>query len=426
MKPRILVTPAAGKTGSQVVRHLIEEEFPVRAGRAVVTLRATQRSPRRSFSKRLKAARKEESVMKKWKRNVAWMVFALVLSAASPPAGAEPHPGIPGGFVPPLDPTGIELKTKRLAPGVYALLAGHGAVDNSGFVVGDRGVLVIDAHINGAMARQIQAAVRRVTDKPILYLVNTNFHGDHTFGNYAFPASTQIVAHRKTAERMRHFEEEKALILLTVNNKSDVLADVRLRIPDVVFDSFMWIDLGGRVVEVHHFGAGNTPGDTVIYVPEARVAWTGNLVVGEGMIPPIFEGNASAYLKTIARFAAALEVETIIPGHGALATGSNLSLYVHYLSDLIQAVRRAVREGKTLEETVAQMPGLKKFAPPKDHPLNELIAGLHRRDACSRQSKLAGDGGAPTAKPDGSEKIEATIDGSTGHDGARPFAAAVA
>ncbi|HBK81520.1 MAG TPA: MBL fold metallo-hydrolase, partial [Nitrospinae bacterium] len=111
------------------------------------------------------------------------------------------HPGIPGGFVPPLDPTGIELKTKRLAPGVYALLAGHGAVDNSGFVVGDRGVLVIDAHINGAMARQIQAAVRRVTDKPILYLVNTNFHGDHTFGNYAFPASTQIVAHRKTAER---------------------------------------------------------------------------------------------------------------------------------------------------------------------------------------------------------------------------------
>ncbi|HBK81519.1 MAG TPA: hypothetical protein DDZ83_17945, partial [Nitrospinae bacterium] len=81
MKPRILVTPAVGKTGSQVVRHLIEEEFPVRAGRAVVTLRATQRSPRRSFSKRLKAARKEESVMKKWKRNVAWMEFALVLSA---------------------------------------------------------------------------------------------------------------------------------------------------------------------------------------------------------------------------------------------------------------------------------------------------------------------------------------------------------
>ncbi len=316
--------------------------------------------------------------MKKWKRNVAWMVFALVLSAWTPPAGAEPHRGIPGGFVPPLDPTGIELKTKRLAPGVYALLAGQGAVDNSGFVIGERGVLVIDAHINGAMARQIQAAVRRVTDKPILYLVNTNFHGDHTFGNYAFPASTQIVAHRKTAERKRHFKEEKGLILLTVNNKSDVLADVRLRMPDVVFDSFMRIDLGGRAVEIHHFGAGNTPGDTVVYVPEARVAWTGNLVVGEGMIPPIFEGNASAYLKTIARFAAALEVETIIPGHGAPATGSHLSRYAHYLGDLIQAVKRAVREGKTLEETLAQMPGWKKFAPPKGHPAYELMAGLHR------------------------------------------------
>ena len=91
-------------------------------------------------------------------------------------------------------------------------------MDNSAFVVGERGVLVIDAHINGAMARQIQVAVRRVTDKPILYLINTNFHGDHTFGNYAFPAETRIVAHRETAERMRDFEHEKKLLLATVNN----------------------------------------------------------------------------------------------------------------------------------------------------------------------------------------------------------------
>ena len=152
----------------------------------------------------------------------------------------------------------MQLETRELGPGVYALLSNRPPVDNSGFVVGERGVLVIDAHFNGAMARQIQAAVREVTDKPILYLVNTNYHGDHTFGNYAFPADTTIVAHRKTAEAMRNFEHEKEFLLMTVNGDRSVYADVRLRLPDVTFEKFMRIDLGGRVVELHHFGQGNT------------------------------------------------------------------------------------------------------------------------------------------------------------------------
>jgi cyclase len=70
--------------------------------------------------------------------------------------------------------------------------------------------------------QQIQSAVRRVTEKPILYLVNTNYHGDHTFGNYAFPAETLIIAQRETAERMRAFEQEKQFLLGTVDNDPTV------------------------------------------------------------------------------------------------------------------------------------------------------------------------------------------------------------
>src|ERR1700687_2814063 len=88
-----------------------------------------------------------------------------------------------GFILPPIKPTGARLETKELAPGIYGLLASKPPVDNSGFVVGEHGVLVIDAHINGTMAGLIQTAVRQVTDKPILYVVNTNYHGDHTFGN---------------------------------------------------------------------------------------------------------------------------------------------------------------------------------------------------------------------------------------------------
>jgi cyclase len=113
-------------------------------------------------------------------------------------------------------------------------------------------------------------------------MVNTNYHGDHTFGNYAFPQEALIVAQQKTAEIMRDFEGEKKFLLPAVDNDPTVFGDVQLRLPDLVLDEYLELDLGGRVVELYHFGHGNTPGDTVVYVPEARVAWTGNLILGEG------------------------------------------------------------------------------------------------------------------------------------------------
>ncbi len=288
----------------------------------------------------------------------------------------------PEGFVPPsLHPAGVELKTQELAPGVYGLIASKPPVDNVGFVVGDNGVLVIDSHINGAMAGQIQDAVRRVTDKPIRYLVNTNYHGDHTFGNYAFPESTQIIAHRATAERMQHFEREKQFLLRTVNNDAAVFADSRLRMPDVVFEDYMRIDLGGRVVELYHFGPGNTPGDTVVYQPESQVAWTGNLVLGRGTIPFLIEGGATAYLSTITQLSNTLELKTIIPGHGRMTSGIILSRYLNYLSELIHTVRQATQSAHTLDSALANLSLGEQYLPPADSPqarARAFLTGLHR------------------------------------------------
>ncbi|MEE8544397.1 MAG: MBL fold metallo-hydrolase [Alphaproteobacteria bacterium] len=328
---------------------------------------------------------------------------ALIATVAglSAPAAAETRTegaariwNAPPGFIPPpLNPAGVTLRTRALAPGVYALVSGQPAVDNSGFVVGEDGVLVIDAHINGTMARQIQAAVREVTDKPILYLVNTNFHGDHTFGNYAFPAATRIIAHRATALRMRDFEHEKRLLLTAVDNDPTVFADVRLRLPDLVFDDYLRIDLGGRVVELHHFGPGNTPGDTVVYVAAAKVAWTGNLVVGAGTIPPLFEGGVARYLETIARFAGSLQTDIIIPGHGAPATGAILGRYLAYLNELLRSVRAAAGDGKTLEETLASLPLGASYLPPAGSPaaaLTPFLNGLHRLNVQQTYLELNG------------------------------------
>jgi glyoxylase-like metal-dependent hydrolase (beta-lactamase superfamily II) len=301
--------------------------------------------------------------------------------AASTTAAAQPPPlaEAPDGFIaPPLHPAGAELETLELAPDVYALMSTKVPVDNSGFIVGERGVLVVDAHINGEMAHKIQAAVREVTDRPILYVVNTNYHGDHTFGNYAFPARTEIVAHRETAERMKDFEGEKKLLLATVENDSLVYADVRLRLPDIAFDRYLRLDLGGKVVEVYHFGHGNTPGDAVVYVPESRIAWTGNLLLGEGTIPFLLEGDAEAYVRTIDEFANTLAPETIVGGHGPLMSVGILDRYRAYLTSIVASVDRATRLGMTLEETLAEVALNEGYNAPNSLFEPAFINGLHR------------------------------------------------
>ena len=320
--------------------------------------------------------------------------FALLTLGHLATARAESHSTLAEGFpLPPLHPEGVVLTTRELAPGVYALVSNKPPTDNSGFVVGEEGVLVIDAHINGEMARQIQARVREVTDKPILYLVNTNYHGDHTFGNYAFAEDTRIVAHRLTAERMKDFEHEKILMLATVGNDATILRDTRLRLPDITFEETMRIDLGGRVVELYHFGPGNTPGDTVVYVPEAKAAWTGNLVLGEATIPFLIEGGAEDYLATLARFAQSVDARTIIPGHAFPTTGAILSGYFAYLNHVVHTVRGARLQGHTLEEVLSGNELPAAYVIPADSPLaalGDFNIAVHRWNLRVTYSELAG------------------------------------
>ncbi len=325
--------------------------------------------------------------MKQMIFSFALAVGAIALMLGSSAVAGPTHPevndfmtGAPEGFVPPpLHPQGTELSTRKLGEGVYALVSGRIAVDNSGFVVGRDGVLVVDAHINAEMARQIQQRVREVTDKPILYLVNTNYHGDHTFGNHAFPSQTRILAHSATARRMQHIDHEKRLLMPTVNGDRSVYGDAVLRMPDLTFDERLRIDLGDRIVELRHFGHGNTPGDTVVYVPSARVAWTGNLVLGIPL-PPIFEGKTVDYLETISRFSRSLDVKTIVPGHGPIVGREILGSYLAYLNDLIGRVDEAADSGLTLQQTLDTVT-LSPGTLPADSGLPEaavqFVSGLH-------------------------------------------------
>jgi cyclase len=275
-----------------------------------------------------------------------------------------------------LHPAGCTLATKELAPGVYALISSIPGVDNAGFVVGDKGVLVIDAHICVPMARQIQERVREVTDKPLLFLVNSNYHGDHTFGNCAFPAETLVIQQRETAARTPYLDEELAFMLPGVNNDRTVFDGVTLRPPDIVFNDHLRIDLGGRIVEIHWFGPANTPGDTVTYVPEAKAAWTGNMTGGSFGLA--LESDAPTFLGTLTRLIQTIEVETLIPGHSAPLGPSDLWLYMLYFSRLTNDMKKALSSGWTLEETLVRITMGAEFSLPSSDPRASFMEGRHR------------------------------------------------
>lgn len=301
----------------------------------------------------------------------------------------------PAGYTGPnLDPTGVRLAPHALAPGVYALLADRLPRDNNGVIVGERATLVVDAGINGAMARQIQAIAHELSPQPLRYVANTTYHGDHTFGNAAFPADVTIISSIGNKASMRDLAREKRIRAGNLHGNDAAIADVTTwRTMDVTFDRYAAIDLGGQTVELWHFGPGNGPGDTIVYVPQARVAWTGNFLGRAGIAPMLLEGGPGPYIRSLERMRDTLDVATIVPGHGPLGDAqAAIAWLITYLQDLTATVAAAIAAGQEVDEAVARSPLPDRYALPDDVPhaaaLNPLLRHLHRLNVLSTYRTL--------------------------------------
>jgi cyclase len=257
---------------------------------------------------------------------------------------------------PNLSPVGLRLVPHTFADGVHALMANIPPKDNNGLIAGRDAALVVDAGVTSDVSRQIQGLAAELTGRPVRYLVNTTYHGDHTFGNAAFPAEVVVVSSRRNKREMSDLAFEKQVRSGNLYGDAALLDQVtRWRAPDVVFEGYAEIDLGGRVVELHHFGPGNGPGDTVVYVPDTRTAWTGNFLCHAGTAHMLLQGGPEPYLGSLKRMREALpELETIVPGHGPMGDGhAAIDALSGYLEVLHDEVAAAVAAGRTLEETFA-------------------------------------------------------------------------
>jgi len=301
----------------------------------------------------------------------------------------------PKGYVGPnLNPAGLELRPNKLGDGVYALLANQMPKDNNGVIIGEDAALVIDAGINGAVAHQIQRIVRTLTDKPIRYLVNTTYHGDHTFGNAAFPPEVTILSSHDNKRSMSALEREKERRSGNMRGNVAALDDVTTwRKPDVTFSEHLAVDLGGITVELWYFGPGNAPGDTTVYLPAAKVAWTGNYLMAQGVPPMLLEGGTTPYVASLERFRDALDVETIVPGHGPMGPAKPaIDNFIAYMRQIHDHARQALADGLDVDAAVDAFPMSSLLRPPAgvtpDPAMAEMAPHLHRLNVMAEYRAL--------------------------------------
>src|SRR6201994_4124099 len=266
---------------------------------------------------------------------------------------------------PPWDAALVNLTSKELGPGVFAVLPDdvfdkdHVAT-TAGFVIGEKSVLVIESMLNGDLASQLIGLVQQATTKPIRYLVNTSYHGDHAYGNYLFPETAVVIQHPATKRYMEENFEEDRRFMIGLMGQGKGIERVQARTADISVPEMLSVDLGGRIVEVRHFGFAQTPGDLVVWAPDAKVLWVGNMIQAPSpALPWLLEGRHKETITTLARVRDFLpEDATIIPGHGRRLRPPDIEFPIRYLRELDDAVRTAIDEGRSVEATLeaAAMP----------------------------------------------------------------------
>jgi cyclase len=258
----------------------------------------------------------------------------------------------------------ITLTPRKLAEGVYALVSSTADTKNpagipegttGGIIVGEKGVLVIETMLNAKLANQVLDEVARLTDKPIRYVVNTVYHGDHYYGNFLFPSTATIIMHSESKRYIdQKFELDRKFMINLMGNEVGI-QEVKPRAGDIMVDHDTTIDLGGRTVELKVFGLGQTKGDLFVWLPKEKILFTSNAILAEKpAIPWLLEGNHDLALQTMRKIKAFLPPDAVIvPGHGRPTTiEASLDYFIAYLETLDREVRAAVDKGLSLEDTV--------------------------------------------------------------------------
>jgi len=227
------------------------------------------------------------------------------------------------------------------------------AGSNAVFMVTDEGVLVIDTRTHPRPGQALLEMIRKVTDKPIKWVINSHFHGDHHFGNAPFKAAgATFVAQSETARLMQHVQaKEMARRIDGFKNQGLDPNEVKLVLPDVTFDTNMTIKLGGREARLMYFGPGQQAGDTFITFPHARALFTPGAFGKRSMPNMAFTPSVENWVKLLEQVAA-MDVDRILPAHGDVATRADVKELAAMLADEHATVKDAVAKGMGVDDAI--------------------------------------------------------------------------
>ena len=267
---------------------------------------------------------------------------------------------------------------------------------NVTIIINDEDVVVIESTGTPKGGKQIVNEIKKLTNKPVRYLINTHGHGDHTLGNQefvkAFPG-IEIVAAQPTRDYflngqinyvlqyaaeedfqkkldyvagvIKEVEEEKApgykVVLENLKQylehdiyiRKEEYAKVEFKPPTLVFEKEMVLYRGDREIHLLYIGAGDTPGDVWVYLPKEKLLMTGDAVVNP--IPYGYSRNPFEWMETLKK-AVEIDFEIMIPGHGEIQYDKKyLELLIELLSVTNNQIKKCVESGMTLEETKASV-----------------------------------------------------------------------
>ena len=237
------------------------------------------------------------------------------------------------------DLTAKNITFDRLGEGLYAFTAEGDP--NTGVIVGDDGVMVIDTQATPVMARQVLKRIRQVTRKPIKYVVLSHYHAVRVLGAAAYKAE-HIIASQPTLELIRErgaqdFKSEAERFPRLFQSIESIPG---LTWPTLVFDRALTIWMGKREVRILHLGRGHTKGDTVVWLPKEKVLFSGDLVE-MGATPYCGDAYLTEWPQTLAKLRA-LKPTKLVPGRGA-ALRSRAA--IDGTAAFVQAMMRQVRRG---------------------------------------------------------------------------------
>jgi len=257
-----------------------------------------------------------------------------------------------------------EPGVRQLAPSIYAYIQSKATWywSNAGFIVGKDYVVVVDSLATVGLTKRFRDEIRKITDKPIRYLINTHHHGDHTYGNHVFAGAT-IISHDYCRREVTEARMMDPIVLNTIFPEFD-FRGIAVTPADVTFDKQLTLRVDGREVRLLHFGPGHTAGDIIVHLPQEGIIFAGDFIFLYST-PLGMEGSFAGWLRNLDAMAK-LGAKVYVPGHGPVCGVEGLNPCRDYLVLVQREAKKRFDKGMTVYEAAKDI-NLGQFRQWPDH-----------------------------------------------------------